>query len=120
MTPLALTHAQLEEAALLYVHHGWPCSEIGEHFGGIDKGVVRDALRRIGITPESREEPPPLRMKQCPHCLHFRPIGLFAWNNAARTKRQAWCNDCTNHPADPKWTTNPAPLAEAMGNWRTN
>lgn len=116
---LVLTQRQVDEAALLYVEHEWPLSDLSEHFG-VSKNAIAHALQQDGVTLRTRADPPkPLRMKQCAHCLHFLPVGLFSARDARHEKIASWCDNCTNQPRPPRWNTNPAPLAQVINQWRT-
>lgn len=114
----ALTPAQTEEAAQLYAFHDWPASDIAEHFG-VSKTAVQNALVRAGSRLRAAEPEKAIRVKQCAKCLHFLPVGAFYLGGPPHRRRlESWCNDCKNHPLPKPWDANPAPLAQALTNWR--
>lgn len=116
--PPALSAAQADEAVLLYTEHEWPTPDIAEHFG-VSANAARHALneRGVGMRPKGNQAPP-LKVKQCTHCLHFLPMGMFAFLNAEKRNRASWCTPCTAHPTPAPWRTDPQPLTQAVGTWR--
>lgn len=113
----ALSPAQMDEAALLYDEHGWSAADIAEHFD-VSENAVRTALRVRGIEMRPKgTATQPLRVKQCPRCLHFLPLWMFSGRDASRALLSSWCVDCTNAGPTPKLIINPQPLATAVQQW---
>lgn len=113
----ALSPEQMDEAALLYSEHGWSAADIADHFD-VSENAARTALRLRGVEMRPKgTATQPLRVKQCPRCLHFLPLGMFSGRDASRETLASWCMDCTAHPADPRPIFNPQPLAQVCQQW---
>lgn len=121
MPPVFTDPAQIEEATLLYTEHEWTLADIAEHF---DIGVttVKRRLVEAGVAlrPAHTLDDSALKVKQCSHCLHFLPVGLFSFRDAAKRRRASWCLDCTQASVgnEPPMQVNPQPLAAVINTWR--
>lgn len=111
-----LTPAQITEAIALYRDYEWSLADIAEHFGVSDT-AIKTTLRKADVARRVRGgSEKPLRVKQCSHCLHFLPSGVFNVRNDGRA--YSWCKTCTNIPQEKPMKPNPAALVQALTTWR--
>lgn len=60
-------------------------------------------------------------MKRCGHCLQFLRDDEFHKRGDRPSALASWCKTCTLHGRFvPPWLIDPAPLAQALTNWRTH
>lgn len=120
--PFLTDPAQIAEAVLLYTEHEWTLADIAEHFE-VGNTTVKRRLVEAGVTlrPAHTLDDTALKIKQCSHCLHFLPVGLFSFRDPSKRRRASWCMDCTlacANNTDTQWNPDPQPLAAAINTWR--